>query len=193
MRFLHALDSYPRLSLPLNYVGERVAWKLFVAFARNKNYSRNDEAGLNGPHYSSSTQLPASHRSGSGFDPCSDHVGFVTDKVPLGECFPLVVRFPLPSLIPPTISHSCIIRGWYKSPTVTAVQSGLGLTPPYELKRSWLNLYCFRLVFGRCVARISGRGNGYSERGFSQFSSATVRGFINYLKLGHCRLLPRPF
>jgi hypothetical protein len=30
-----------------------------------------------------------------GFDPGSVHVGFVVDKVALGQIFPLVLRFPL--------------------------------------------------------------------------------------------------
>jgi hypothetical protein len=48
----------------------------------------------------------------------------------------LVLRFPLPILIPPTASHSSsTIWGWYNRPTVADVSSGLSLTPPRETKK----------------------------------------------------------
>jgi hypothetical protein len=49
--------------------------------------------------------------------PGSVHVGFVVDKVPLGQVFS-VLRFSLPIVSPPTAPHSSssIIRGWYNGP-----------------------------------------------------------------------------
>jgi hypothetical protein len=43
----------------------------------------------------------------------------------------MLLRFPLPILIPPTAPHSSssIIWGWYNRPVVAAVPSGLSLTP----------------------------------------------------------------
>jgi hypothetical protein len=52
------------------------------------------------------------------FDPRSGHVGFIVDKVSLGQVFLLVLRFPLPILIPltaPDLSSS-ITWGWYNRP-----------------------------------------------------------------------------
>jgi hypothetical protein len=53
-------------------------------------------------------------------------VGFVVNKVTLG-----VLRFPLPTFIPPIAPQSAasIIWGWYNKPVVAAVSSGLNLTP----------------------------------------------------------------
>jgi hypothetical protein len=53
-----------------------------------------------------------------GFEPGSDHVGFVVDKVALGQVFLQVLRFPLSIFIPPIApqSPSSIIRGWYSRP-----------------------------------------------------------------------------
>jgi hypothetical protein len=46
-------------------------------------------------------------------------VGFLLDKVALGQVFLRVLRFPLPILIAPTVPRSpfTIIRGWYNRPT----------------------------------------------------------------------------
>jgi hypothetical protein len=61
-----------------------------------------------------------------GFEPRSDHVGLVVDKVAAEQVFFRVLRFPLPILIPPTTPHSSsIIWVWYNRPVVAAVPSGL--------------------------------------------------------------------
>jgi hypothetical protein len=41
-----------------------------------------------------------------GFDPGSVHVGFVLDKVTLGQVFPRVLRFSLVTLIPPVLHYT---------------------------------------------------------------------------------------
>jgi hypothetical protein len=58
-------------------------------------------------------------------------VGFVVDKVALGQVFFRVLRFPLPIFIPPIApqSPSSIICGCYNRPIVVAVPSGLSLSP----------------------------------------------------------------
>jgi hypothetical protein len=53
-------------------------------------------------------------------------VGFVVDKVALGQVFSEYF-IPLPIFIPQ--SPSSIIWGWYNRPVVAAVPSGLSLTP----------------------------------------------------------------
>jgi hypothetical protein len=40
-----------------------------------------------------------------GFDPGSIHVGFVVDKVALGQVFPRVLRFSRVSFIPPVLHY----------------------------------------------------------------------------------------
>jgi hypothetical protein len=40
-----------------------------------------------------------------GFDPGSVHVGFVVDKVPLGQVFPRVLRFSPVNFIPPVLHY----------------------------------------------------------------------------------------
>jgi hypothetical protein len=40
-----------------------------------------------------------------GFDPGSVHVGFVVDKVALGQVFPRVLRFSPVSFIPPVLHY----------------------------------------------------------------------------------------
>jgi hypothetical protein len=58
-------------------------------------------------------------------------VGFVVDKVALGQVFLRVFLFPLPIFIPPTAlqSPSSIIWGCYNRPIVAKGPSGLSLTP----------------------------------------------------------------
>jgi hypothetical protein len=52
-----------------------------------------------------------------GFEPKSGHVGFAVDKTGAMVSILLVLLFPLPVLIPPTVPHSSfIIRGWYNRP-----------------------------------------------------------------------------
>jgi hypothetical protein len=57
-------------------------------------------------------------------------VGFVVDKVALGQTFSLVLRFPLPIFIPPIVpqSPSSIIWFWCNRPAVAAVSNRLSLT-----------------------------------------------------------------
>jgi hypothetical protein len=72
-------------------------------------------------------------------------VGFVVDKVALGQ-FLQVLRFPLPIFIPPiTPQSSSIIRGWYNRPVVAAVPSGLSLTPLRIIKKNvgYMNLHIY--------------------------------------------------
>jgi hypothetical protein len=60
-------------------------------------------------------------------------VGFVVDKVALGQIFLPVLRFPLPIFIPRISpqSPSPIIRGWYNRPVVAAVPK----VAPHKLKK----------------------------------------------------------
>jgi hypothetical protein len=64
-------------------------------------------------------------------------VGFVVDKVALGQVSLLVLRFPLPIFIPPTAPHSSSGAGTIGQ-TVADVPSGLSLTPPQEIKKKCL-------------------------------------------------------
>ena len=41
-----------------------------------------------------------------GFDPDSVHVGFVVNKVALGQVFPRVLRFSAVNVIPPVLHYS---------------------------------------------------------------------------------------
>jgi hypothetical protein len=70
-------------------------------------------------------------------EPRSGHVGFVVDKVALGQVFFRVLRFPLPILIPPTAPHSFVIRGGTTGQLVADVPSGLSLTPLQETKKGY--------------------------------------------------------
>jgi hypothetical protein len=58
-------------------------------------------------------------------------MGFVVDKVALGQVFSEYFGFPCQSSFPPISpqSPSSIIWGWYNRPIVAAVPSGLSLTP----------------------------------------------------------------
>jgi hypothetical protein len=49
------------------------------------------------------------------FDPGSVHVGFVVDKVTLGQVFPPVLRFPSVSLIPPMLHYLEKWKNWFFS------------------------------------------------------------------------------
>jgi hypothetical protein len=56
------------------------------------------------------------------------HVGFVVDKVALGQVFFGYFGFPpLPNFIPPISPPSPIIRGWYNRPVVATVSK----VPPH--------------------------------------------------------------
>jgi hypothetical protein len=59
-------------------------------------------------------------------------VGFVVDKVALGQVFSEYFGFLLPIFILPITpqSPSPIIWGWYNRPEVAAVPSGTSWTPP---------------------------------------------------------------
>jgi hypothetical protein len=50
-------------------------------------------------------------------------VGFVVDKVALGQVFSEYFEFPFPIFIPPISPQSAspVIRGWYNRPVVAAV------------------------------------------------------------------------
>jgi hypothetical protein len=66
-----------------------------------------------------------------GFEPGS--CGICGGQSGAGAGFLLVLRFPLPILIPPTAPQSSsVIRGWYNRPIVAAVPSGLSLTIPTQ-------------------------------------------------------------
>jgi hypothetical protein len=56
--------------------------------------------------------------------------GIYGGEIGAGAGFLRVLRFPLPTFIPPIApqSPSSIIRGWYNRPVVAAVPSGLSLT-----------------------------------------------------------------
>jgi hypothetical protein len=47
-----------------------------------------------------------------------------------GVGFLLVLRLPLPILIPPNAPYSCTIRGWYSRPLKAGVPGRLSLFPP---------------------------------------------------------------
>jgi hypothetical protein len=59
------------------------------------------------------------------------HVGFVVDKVALGQVSSEDFGFPQPIFIPPIVpqSPSSVIWSWYNRLVVAAVPSGLSLTP----------------------------------------------------------------
>jgi hypothetical protein len=62
-------------------------------------------------------------------------VGFVVDKVALGQFFSDYFGFPMPIFIPPISSQSPspIIRGWCNRPVVAAVFK----VPPHKLKKKF--------------------------------------------------------
>jgi hypothetical protein len=59
----------------------------------------------------------------TGFDPRSVHVGFVVDKVALGQAFPRVLRFSPVNFIPPVLNYKenlkkliIFVTGLHKKP-----------------------------------------------------------------------------
>jgi hypothetical protein len=60
--------------------------------------------------------MPVCHSGGPEFDPRPRNVGFVIDKVSLGQISSGLLQFPLSILIPPNVVYSSIIRGWYNRP-----------------------------------------------------------------------------
>jgi hypothetical protein len=62
----------------------------------------------------------------SGFEHRSGHVGFVVDKVALGQVFSEYFHFPCQFLF---------YRRWYIGQLVADVPSGFSLTPPQETKK----------------------------------------------------------
>jgi hypothetical protein len=66
-----------------------------------------------------------------GGKPESGHVGFVVNKVALGQVFSEYFCLPLPIFIPPIALHSQSSINWglYSRPGVTAVPNGLSLIP----------------------------------------------------------------
>jgi hypothetical protein len=59
------------------------------------------------------------------------HVGFVVDKVALGNVFSKYFGFPFQSSFHQLLhNHHHVIWGWYNRPIVATVRSGLSLTPP---------------------------------------------------------------
>jgi hypothetical protein len=64
-------------------------------------------------------------------------VGFVVDKVALGQVFLLVLLFPLPIFIPPTAPHPLFGVGG-RGPIVADIPSGHSLTTPKEIKKKKL-------------------------------------------------------
>ena len=51
------------------------------------------------------TTARPSTKTGDGFDPESVHVGFVVDKVALGQVFPRVLRVSSVNLVPPVLYY----------------------------------------------------------------------------------------
>jgi hypothetical protein len=78
--------------------------------------------------------LPTSAARVQTLKPWSSHVGFVVDKVVLGQDFSQYFGFALPIFIPPISpqSPSPIIRGWYNRSVVAAVLK----VPPHKLKKN---------------------------------------------------------
>jgi hypothetical protein len=65
------------------------------------------------------------------FDPRSNHVGFVVEKMVLAARFLRVFRCPLPILIPPTAPYSTS-RARTLGPVVADAQIRLSLTSPRD-------------------------------------------------------------
>jgi hypothetical protein len=69
-------------------------------------------------------------------------VGFVVDKVALGQVFSDYFGFPCqPIFIPPISPQSPIIRGWYNRPVVAAAPK----VPPHKFTKKnifYTNIYC---------------------------------------------------
>jgi hypothetical protein len=86
------------------------------------------------PRHSSSGWSLASHRGDPGSNPGSSHVGFVVDKVAVGQVFSEYFGFFCQIFIPPisTQSPSPIIQGGYNRPVVAAVPK----VPPHKLKKN---------------------------------------------------------
>jgi hypothetical protein len=73
------------------------------------------------------------------FDPRSDDVGSVVDKVALGQVFLLVLRFPMPVLIPPNAPYSSVIRDWYNRPISGQSTKWTQSHPhPHEIKKNMI-------------------------------------------------------
>jgi hypothetical protein len=70
-----------------------------------------------------------------GFAPGSIHVGFVVDKVALGQVFLRVLRFSPVNIIPPSLSKLISSGGWTICPIVAAVQRR-SLTPSKSIPAS---------------------------------------------------------
>jgi hypothetical protein len=70
-------------------------------------------------------------------------MGFVVDKVPLGQVFSGYFGFPCKlQIIPPTVLHSLssIIWGCTIGQILAHVPSGLGITHPYKIKKVTQNI-----------------------------------------------------
>jgi hypothetical protein len=74
-----------------------------------------------------------------GFDPRSGHVGFVVDKVVLGQVFPEYFSFPCQFSVHRLlhIHHHLSSRAGTIGRTVADVPSGLSLTPPQGGEGGW--------------------------------------------------------
>jgi hypothetical protein len=87
-------------------------------------------------------------------------VGFVVDKVALGQVFSEYFGFPcLPIFIPPQ-SPSPIIWGWYNRPVVAAVPK----VPPHRIK--YIYIYRVPLLCPYCDVSGLNFKSGYVEGRF---------------------------
>jgi hypothetical protein len=75
----------------------------------------------------------------AGFEPGSGHVGFMVDKVALGQVFSECLGFPVNLHSTSYSTITIIIWGWYNRPVVAAVPSGLSLTPLGIIKKGKLS------------------------------------------------------
>jgi hypothetical protein len=82
-----------------------------------------------------------------GFEPWSGHVGFVVDKVVLGQVFSEYFRFPCQSSFHQLLhNHPSTIWGLYNRSEMAAVPSGLSPTPLIILIIDSISQYTILLI-----------------------------------------------
>jgi hypothetical protein len=81
----------------------------------------------------------------SGFDPGSVHVGFVVDKVALGQVFPRVLRFSPVNFIPPVLYYAenliIFITGLQNKPQGCGASVASAAGPFYTKKNQYIYIY----------------------------------------------------